>query len=478
MTIVDDRPMHCYYLLQLNIYAKYTSHLTVVRENTFARSVCAEELESIYYSNDNPSFVFVIVCSTIILPMFSLMLIVFSIRNVDDNIINSFTDSTNHGTMVAFVITGMWITIGIFLCDVLACNVLRGNHEYSSDIKGMSINLHIAYGTLVCDIIFICLMLLCILYIGIRFCFNHQDSVVPHLPPTDWDRVHYYRVWTLVSMVVGKNTYNKIEKLSIISLIFPFMLITPILCISSHIGYIMLAWLTEPSKCTTIAILYYSFLLFIFFTLRKAYNTRSELNICNRKAQNGNKPQQGSDEPSTEKETKFDSTDGSASQEETSGATSGSRNSESLVKTSRQNAPNQPANKKDVNTQAFCLLLFYGVFIIAIAVIFTLVFLLLPLASEELVRYLFELFQLMVVLVSGLVTYKLFFSESTFKSVIKKFKETYKKLGANDNANGNSNDANDVFNSIASKDENLTDIAGEFGAELTHVIVCSLKSQE
>ena len=192
------------------------------------------------------------------MPLFALLLIISSIRNVNDNVINSLTNSTNHGTIVALVLTGMWITIGIFLCDVLACSVVSVN-EYSSDIKGRPINLYITFGTLVSDMIFILPMLLCILYIGI--CYNGREvlkrfhcNMVP--PNSCWN--------TFFACIVGRYTFKKISKLtdnSIISLMFPFMLITPILCISSHIGYIMLAWLTEPTKCNTAFILYYIILV-------------------------------------------------------------------------------------------------------------------------------------------------------------------------------------------------------------------------
>lgn len=68
----------------------------------------------------------------------------------------------------------------------------------------------------------------------------------------------------------------------------------------------------------------------------------------------------------------------------------------------------------------------------------------------------------MVVLVSGVVTYKLFFSESfTFKSVVKKFMNNYA-------AKGNDEELKD----IAKRDDVITDnIAGEFGAKLTDMII-------
>ena len=439
-----------YYHLQLNIYARYTSHDSVVRQNTFARSICADELESTYHNNDNPCFNFVIVCSTIIVPFVTLILIVFSIRNVDYNTIKSFTDSANHETMVALVLTGKWVTIGIFICDVKAYMVVKHKeHEYSKYINGKPINLQITLGTLICDAIFILPMLLCILYIVFPCCIRNRNTV------------HSFLKKCFFCIIGIKNNNKKfISDNDIICLMFPLMLTTPLLCISSHIGYIMLAWLTEPSKCTTMAIMYYSLLLLIFFILRKAYKIQSKRVISLPKACNKESNQQ--DETPL-----FDVTAIASSNEQDTPIQSdynadGNRHMPEQAERCIYCVSISNANEEHYNAQAFCLLILYGAFIVGIGVIFVLIFILLPLASEELVRYLFELFQLSVVLVSGLITYKLFSRERfTFESVVKKFKDAY----------ATKEGSNEKLKAIASKHEDLAAIAGEFGAELTDVII-------
>lgn len=437
--------------LQIQIYAKYTTPESVNRENTFARSICAEDLENVYYSNGDPALIFVILCATIIMPLIVLLLITTSIRNLDECVINSFTSSSNHKTVVSLVAIGVWVTIGVLTCDVMACNiVVSGNHEYSYEITGKPINLYVVFGTLASDLIFIIPMMFCILYICI---FYNGQRIFRELH-CNMTCTSDSCISTVIAFILGKNTYKKIRKLTkngTISLMFPLMLVTPVLCVSSHLGYIMLAWLTEPSKCTTTLITVYIFLLFLFFTFKRGYRTYSKIAFaCN--CLNTRQPD-------------------------------GKRNTEIAIGDDEQTQPHisypeevttniiskgcccisySRADTEHINTQTFCLLLFYGVFIIGIAVIIILIFVLLPLASEELVIYLFQVFQLLVVLVSAQFAYQLFFSESfTLESIMLKFKEVYANKGRNKK----------LVSIARRKHEEAADIAGEFAAEFTDIVI-------
>ena len=384
------------------------------------------------------------------MPLFVLLFLGTLTRNINDNIIESFTSPTKYATMVALVLTGIWITIGILMCDVLACTVvLEGNHEYSQDITGRPINLYIVFGTLVSDIVFTIPMLFCIIYICVgnngrrifdRLCCNSLFSSCSYC---------------LFNLVVGKNTSKKISKLSensIISFMFPFMLVTPLLCFSSHLGYIMLAWLTEPSKCTTTILLYYFFFLFLFLSFRRYYKIYSKVTFsckcCYRKSHND--------------DTKIETGDHNIKLDVYGKKRNEHKLEDLSAKASFCCLSHSRANPEHINTQAFCLLLFYGVFIVGIALIFVLIFLLLPFSSQEVVIYLFQVFQLIVVLVSIQFASQLFLSDSfSLVNFFQKFKEVYAERGRNKN-----------LSLIASKkDEELADLAGKFAAEFTDYII-------
>ena len=61
---------------------------------------------------------------------------------------------------------------------------------------------------------------------------------------------------------------------------FPLMIATPILCASSHLGYVMPAWLMEPSKCTTAFLLYYMIILYLFFAFKRFYGMHFKIKLA------------------------------------------------------------------------------------------------------------------------------------------------------------------------------------------------------
>ena len=117
--------------------------------------------------------------------------------------------------------------------------------------------------------------------------------------------------------------------------------------------------------------------------------------------------------------------------------------------------------------------LWHGPFIVGIGAMdmVVLIFLLLPFASQELVMYLFHVFQLLVVLLSIRFTYKLFFGDTfSLEGIAQKFKEVYAKRGHNK-----------TLASITRQEhEELADVAGEFAAEFTDVIInkASMRNNE
>ena len=144
------------------------------RVNTFARALCSEELERIFYSG-NQKFNFIILCLTIILPFIFFVIFLIFARNVHDDAIKYFTHPAKHGILVAMSLCGILVSIAILIFDILACYVvISGDHEYEHELTGRSLNLYIVFGTLLCDSLFTLFLLLCILYI---FAYNGKDFI-------------------------------------------------------------------------------------------------------------------------------------------------------------------------------------------------------------------------------------------------------------------------------------------------------------
>ena len=429
----------------------YTNRDVVIRANTFARAICSEQLEPIFYSNDNPSFVFIIFSSTIPLPIVTLVVLLLAVRKMNDNIIGTFARPTSHGTVVGAVLTGSVISIAILVLNIHVCSIVaNGDHEYSVHIEGMSINLSIVFATLALNVIFILPLVLCIFYI-IIFHNGRQlikGSQVCSLQPC---------VTRVIRFVIGKNTFNKIAELSkndIIALMFPIMIASPILCISTHIVYILLAFLTEPSKCTTTFLIYYIVMVYFFVTFRKVYNFHSRTSFS------FSLSKRGRNEDSSRKSNnaiELEVVGGEVPPPKES-----SDNSKRSAVDPKSDSVFSGHHKEHINPQAFGLLVLYGVFLTGIAAIILLNFLLLPFSSEQLVIYIFHLFQLIVVLVSTQLAYKLLFDGGfSLESVVKKFKDVYAARGSNET----------LATIVRQKHEELSDVAGEFAAEFTDVMV-------
>ena len=478
--------------LQLNIYAKFAVLDNVERVNTFARALCAEELYSTFFSG-NHKFNFIIICLTIVIPFIFLAIFIIFVRNVHDDAMRTFTQPSKHGILVAMVMNGILISIGIWIFDILAVHVVvSGNHEYSSDLRGSSLNMYIVFGTLICDTLFIIPLLLSLLYI---MAFNTRKLLKKVCKCNISVSMHLFAPGSIPHHLIGKKTFNKVMMLSdndAVAVLFSAMLMSPLLCLSSHIGYIMLAWLTEPSKCTTILILFYILFVYFFLSFRKCYKhfVRSDISFrCKSFWLKPENPVTNEQEHSNEanaielKEYVSKNEDESVEHEGEDEVKSNPVQRKrvyfnpTLAQEYGKNMEDDIYNfcclsfakvdKKHLNTQAFCLLFFFAFFFLCIAVMMISIIIILPLSSEELVTYLFNIFQLTVVIISTQIAYELYFGSSfSTKHVLQKFREVF--------ASKQHKDYNEKLVNIA-RDHNtyseIDEAAGAFTAELTDIIV-------
>lgn len=131
---------------------------------------------------------------------------------------------------------------------------------------------------------------------------------------------------------------------------------------------------------------------------------------------------------------------------------------------------------ESVNIQACCLVFFFGIFFLGIAAMMIAVLIVLPLSSEELASYLFNIFQLSIVIITTQIAYELYFGSSfNLKHILNKFRKAFVKRHEQNKAQNEDNkddNKDDKLVKIA-RDHNyeIIDAAGEFGAELFEVVV-------
>ena len=441
--------------MQLDVYASYTCRTNVEREHSFARAVCSGDLFEDFYSGNNRAFVYSIVSLTIVLPIIFCIAFCASIRHVNNSLITLLVKPSNHATIVSLALLGFIISTSIIIVDILACyTVVTSNFEYEKELtETNSINLNVVYATLILDILFFLpslLSLLFLIYINATLFFGFKDK-----------RLSKIYLSCCVALVGPKSAHKFDAEPT--AAIFPFMFISPILCLSSHAGYILLSWLTEPSKSVAVFLLYYIGLFSFFFILRSLYSWHSKLHVtvtCSRKDVDKSEPEGATtenirmEEIMPQDQQKYDS------------------NKEDLESVKKHTSCcftsiKKPDNK--VNTQAFCVLIFYAILIIGIFILVTLTFVLLPIASQEIATYFFNALQLLVVLISTQFFFKVYLStDFSLQNIVENFRAVYAKKEATR--------TNEKLLDIA-KDENilLEEATGAFVAEFADVVVHKLE---
>ena len=261
--------------MQLDTYAEFTAHENIQRRHTFARTLCADELYNLYYSGSRYDIDFVVSTATIVGP-FSLVAIILAILIVRAVVqykkltkVSHIAKNTLRGkTLVAVVSISIYICVYILILDILAIyTVTASKHEYAPELSGrsLSFNLYVSFITLGCDLL---------------------SSIV-------------FLVFPMIVILVKEFTSscrescegcaeNRFSCFGEKEKFYYLFLVAPVICVTSHFGYILLAWTTQPSKSTTTLILYYFLFSYLYLMLRLTYKLGYRLiRIINRKSQSG-----------------------------------------------------------------------------------------------------------------------------------------------------------------------------------------------
>ena len=323
----------------------------------------------------NSEFTYIIIASAIVGPLLLIALTIICLltkkciplcirkcrtsQNLYDEEQNKINKKTNRKNLVVFVLIGTYISFYIWILDIFAVHtVVTSSHEYEEELstRQLTLNLGASIGTLICDT-FAILWTIVILVIIIVTTISTSRRI----------KMKKYIVMD------NSTTENEYFKPSILLLLSPFI------CVTSHLGYIVLAWVTEPSRSTTTLILYYFILFYLFISIRMSYKYGMKL----------------------------------------------------IAKS----MPKEEAKDEKVylSVGIFFLNLGLGIIYLSLAVLFIVFVYVQPLASEDLFNYLFNVIQFMIVVVSTQYFYKLFTGNSfsikgVIKNVHKKISDKYPEM--------------------------------------------------
>ena len=370
------------------------------RDTVIARAVCADQLYKKYYSSSNSDFVYVIAAASLIGPVFFIMLVVmFSIAKARIRAhrpISRIMKSSLRGkTLVALVILGVYISVYILILDIFAAHYVRtSHHEYAAELSERNpFNLVVSYFTLACDI---AAFIVVPLFIFLKKC------------------LHICNCWPGSCFNLPCKSCKKEDDDDCVLLCF---LIAPVMCITSHLGYILLAWLTQPSRSTTTLILYYFLFSYMFLSLRMSYKGCKLLHIGNLHPDNlhpGNLLHLRNLHLHPAR--RFSVLD-----EESNADSSSTVSSEAISNQPAHSSGSDDKNSKGIDMCAFLVTFFLlGPFYLGVAVIFIMMVYLTPLASEDLFNYILNVIEFIIVVVSTQYAYKLFVAKRfSFKKGLK-----------------------------------------------------------
>ncbi len=201
-----------------------------------------------------------------------------------------------------------------------------------------------------------------------------------------------------------------------------FMLVAPLFSIASHSGYILVAWITEPSKATSVALIMTAISVYSFLLFRQCYVVNADIErkhpcwsililiypLC----QVGVHIAYIVKYCSCCKKCKENNNDGVLLEDVFKGP----------------HKEKEPSKKLMFNTQAFCITIPWGILSTGSLAMVIISFYDLPVQTLDIVEYLLEIFQVFIVVIALLVTYKVFtLSEPEMQRFFKHLKEAYRK---------------------------------------------------
>ena len=316
-----------------------------------------------------------------------------SLKCIEKNKAPSVLHSTKRKNLVALGLLSIYITIYIFILDVIAANIVHtSSHEYARELSptNISFNLGVTYFTLACDLLALGAVIVVFILIIIKKIKSVEGTFLSLLTATS-------------------------------------------ICIITHLGYIMLAWITQPSRSTTTLILYYFLFFYMYLMFRKTYKlglrfkksfsnyspeTESGKRIKKLFSKHTDKSETPNDPNSMEMPSNCDSTTNDNARPTDSRA--GNASTPAL----KQKGIDVCLKQKGIDVCLFFLIGVLGIFFLGLAVVFVMMIYLMPLASEDLFSYLFNVIQFIIVVVSTQYAYKLVVGKKfCFKKIIKHIKD-------------------------------------------------------
>ena len=455
---------HSLLSFQLGEYAKYNHPGQVVRDPSIhVQAICDKELKTEYYSHKNTRVFMVCV---LVIPIFATTFLSILIRSLHKEINSELAIERNHGNLAALITVGVSVQCVIIGMDVAAAYYVHTKqYEYSDYELQNTINLIVTFITLAFDSAVGLFMLSCLAYLWCSF--FHKDATQQNyyngkcascskgvlemcfsccLIPC------FYAVFGDIkqkeALAMPRNygeSANPPLQVRVanqrMSWVLFNMLLSPLFSMASHSGYILVAWLTEPSNTTVTALVTIAVVLAASLVFRRCYRVNSEVTLfptwpflicCCPIAQFCIHIRNVVKLMCAYCCGKYEA---DIMQADNAAATQNDIQTAIELDDTYKNeltylliARAAKFSKKPFNTQALCIVMSWGILVVGALALIIVSFYEMPFKTLALVNYLLNIFQIFIVVITLLITYKIFIlGEPDLQKVIKQIRKTYYK---------------------------------------------------
>lgn len=472
--------------MQLKLYAKYAEASKVVQEDSVSTyAICATELDKDFYGakkvkKESEVVSFLII--TVLIPMVSIILMAMIVRSLYISIHVRINDTNNHHNVAGIVMTGIFVTFYIVGCDSAACYYAWSeDHELNAIVSvnylnKVSTTLLLAFDGALCLV-----PIMVLLYISCNHWYSYTSSQDEQISCCNkfFDRFLsccLRRVFAIFFTIIfgtlkhGNLWENNNEKSMNLRLVWilTLSLVAPLFAISSHITFILVAWLTDTPKASSVALICLAVSLYFFFISRQCYMANVKVNpksCCWW-------PFWLSFYPFKQCFRFFKACQYLTFCTECKGCSDRVETDEEIPLLEKMEVKNErfsDSEENTFNTKTFCIMFSWG-WILAVSVfLMVFAFFELPIVTFEILSDLLNTFEVFVIVVSLLITYKvLSITEPNTYKFLEKLRATYKRHAAG---------PNDPVRASVEDERNVNDFeaAGSIMGELAGVIIHKLR---
>ena len=280
----------------VNVVQDITSH---------AKSVCDENIENTKLIDSDEVRVFF--SMVILVPIITMAVLVLIVRSTHERIHTRITRTSEKGyqNLVGFTLAGIIVMIFILFMDMAAVHYYtidehKDKHLNKSDSIYSTVNLFSPAVTLGLDLIITIPCLTFIIYLWSvqiqiprlpqfialtclrRFMRSVQNKITKCIAPS-----YLTFVMPFFYVIFGSKTGSMLRDLrkqeksakvqkAINVWVMTGVAVAPFFCFSSHAGYILMAWVTDPVRTTAVFFIGIGCCLYLFFMFRQCYTVHAE----------------------------------------------------------------------------------------------------------------------------------------------------------------------------------------------------------